>query len=297
MTVVLARRFEDSICILSDTMISDAGSGKENAIPGRLKIVMLAPDFTVAYAGHADPALHAIKEARRVLIESGPDIAIEHLRAATENRGPADFDFLVALHRPEAELRRVWGGIASDNLDQAAIGDSRIRSEVERRFDKSNGGGLKDYHAAFIGAFTDRKIRLGTGVGGFPICLFATPQGHAYRGHSFGHSWKPIIPKWGTTTYEDEYDLLTGEWSFHHSVLTADRPGVAILGVEIPQAKVGYVYAPLFDDDPIAVKLLDDEKLWTQHQAEIHAALRQAISDKLNIIESRKPHAGTENMA
>lgn len=277
-------------------MISDAGTGKENAIPGRLKIVMLAPEFTVAYAGHADPALHAIKEARRVLIESGPEMAIEHLRAATIG-GPADFDFLVALHRPEAELRRVWGGIVSGNLDQGAIGDTRIRSEVERQFEQSKDGGLREYHGAFIGAFTNRRIHLGTGVGGFPICIFAAPQGHAYRRHSFGHSWKPIIPEWGTTMYEDETDLLTGEWSFHHSVLTVDKPGMAVLGVEIPQAKVGYVYAPLIEDDPVAVKLLDDEKLWTQHQAEIHTALRQAINDKLSIIESREPHAGTEKKA
>jgi len=103
---------------------------------------MLALGFTVAYPGRADPALHAIKEARRVLIQSGLDTAIEDLRAATEKRGPEDFDLLVAPHRPEAELRCIWGGIASSNLDQAALGDSRIRSEVER-FDKSKGGELR----------------------------------------------------------------------------------------------------------------------------------------------------------
>lgn len=54
MTVVIAKRFGDSICIVSDTMISDAQTGRSDAIPSRLKIVTLGTTFSVAYAGHAN---------------------------------------------------------------------------------------------------------------------------------------------------------------------------------------------------------------------------------------------------
>lgn len=279
MTVVLARRFADSICILSDTMISEADLDRKNGIPGRLKIITLDHLFTVAYAGHANQALDAIRQARTIFFDAGLKPAIEFLREAT-SAGAADFDFIIAQHDPQAELRRVWNGVVSEPLEQTAIGDTRIRDEVDRRFSTSRGG-MRDYHAAFIAAFADKTVHLGTGVGGFPLCLFAKPDGHAYRGHSFGHTWKPIIPT-GGTTYEEENDLLTGEWSFHHTVMTVDTPGVALLGVEIPQAKTGFVHCPLEDDDPKPIKLLDDDKIWTQHQKEIHAALREAMNKRLS---------------
>jgi len=42
----------------------------------------------------------------------------------------------------------------------------------------------------------------------------------------------------GITTYQDENDLLTGEWSFRHDILVPDQPGLAILGAEVLRAKV-----------------------------------------------------------
>jgi hypothetical protein len=67
MTVVIAKRFDQAICLVSDTMISDHTSGKANRIPGRLKIITLSPNFTVAYAGHANQALDAIRGVHGVL--------------------------------------------------------------------------------------------------------------------------------------------------------------------------------------------------------------------------------------
>lgn len=283
MTVVIAKRFDQTICIVADTMISNQATAKENGIPGRLKIITIDRHFTVAYAGHANQALDAIRAARLILLQSGLDAAIEHLRLATTN-GPADFEFIAVVHRPYAKLYRIWLGHVSAPLDRSVIGDGRILEEVERRFEQERAKSAKNYISAFIVAFTDKKIHLGTGVGGFPTALLAQPDGHNYRGHMFSHVWKPIEPVWGTTTYEDENDLLTGEWSFRHDVLTAKQAGVALLAVEVPQAKIGYVYAPLLEDDPQPVPLLSADKIYTQHQREIHDAMKQALDGKLKLL-------------
>jgi hypothetical protein len=94
-------------------------------------------------------------------------------------------------------------------------------------------------------------------------------------------SWKPIVP--GGTIYEDERDLLTGEWSFRHDVITTNRAGIAIVAVEVPQAKIGFLYAPLLDDDPMRVPLLDDDKVYTQHQSEMHAVSLGRWKTKLRV--------------
>lgn len=280
LTVVIARRFDQTICIVSDTMISNQATGTENGIPGRLKIITIDRQFTVAYAGHANQALDAIRATRPILLESGLDAAIEHLRRAT-TEGPADFEFIAVAHRPDAKLHRIWDGRVSASLDKSVIGDGRILDEVERRFEQGRASSAKNYVSAFITAFTDKKIHLGTGVGGFPTSLLAQPDGHIYRGHMLSHVWKPSGSVWGATTYEDENDLLTGEWSFRHDVLTVGQAGVALLAVEVPQAKTGYVYAPLLEDDPQPVTLLSADKIYTQHQREIHDAMKQALDGKL----------------
>jgi hypothetical protein len=133
LTVVIAKQFADTICIVSDTMISDEASGTRDAIPGRLKIVTLSPTFSVAYAGHANQALDAIREAVPLLKSGGPDAAVEYLRQASAATSP-EIDFIVAAHRTDPELRRVWQGRTSKPLEHSLIGDASILPEVERRF-------------------------------------------------------------------------------------------------------------------------------------------------------------------
>lgn len=282
MTVVICKRFDETIVILSDTMISDADSGHSNALPGRLKAIVVADFISIAYAGHSDPALHAIRQTSHAYLKGGVPAVLEALRAFTSS-GDHDVDFVVASHNPTAELHRVWSGRVSDPLEEACIGNSSILSEVLRRFSPSGEAktDAKAFQAAFLEAFTDPRVFSGSGVGGFPIVLEARPEGHIYKGHTFNVSWKPIefIP--GATIYEDENDLLTGEWSFRHDILTTERSGLAVLAAEVPQAKIGFVYAPLIEDDPAPVKLLGTDEKWTQSQGRMHTAMRQALEDTI----------------
>lgn len=109
MTIVIARQFGEAIVILSDTEISDTHSVRGNAIPGRLKAIILNDGLSVAYAGHSDPALHAIRQVPTLFCERGLDAVLQHLGQVTNTQG-LDIDFVVASHHPTAEIRRIWPG-------------------------------------------------------------------------------------------------------------------------------------------------------------------------------------------
>lgn len=280
MTVILAQRFDERIVIASDTMISDANTGRNSAMPGRLKAIIISDRLSVAYAGHSDPALYAIR--RIPDLKGRVPCVLETLRAFTDLKD-RDVDFIIAYHDPRAELRRVWNGQLSGPLRRACIGNCSILPQVLNRFTPTGNAvtDAKNFSLAFINAFTNRRVFTGTGVGGFPIILEARPEGHIYKGHTLNATWKPIEFKHGVTTYEDENDLLTGEWSFRHDILVPKQSGLAVLAVEVPQAKVGFVYAPLVEDDPDKVTLLGSDERWTQKQIEMHKAMRSALDKKI----------------
>ena len=200
-----------------------------------------------------------------------------------------DVDFIIVSHCPTAELRRIWNGQVSDPLEQICIGNCSILSEVLKRFSRGSGpnADAKNFHFAFLTAFTDPDVFAGSGVGGFPIVLQAGPDGHVYKGHTVNAVWNPVKFVPGATTYEDENDLLTGEWSFRHDIIAPKRPGLCVLAAEVPQAKIGYVYAPMFEDDPDPVRLLDANEKWTKNQKEMHAVMRAALDAKIAQISGR----------
>ena len=278
MTVVIGRRFGDTIVVLSDTMISDANTGRNSAIPGRLKAIVVADRLSIAYAGHSDPALHAIRRTPDIYMKNGLPAVLEALRQFTACRDH-DVDFIVASHDTAAELRRVWDGQVSNPLQETCIGNCSIVQELRRRFSPTGEAktDAKNFRVAFLNVFSNRRVFAGSGVGGFPIALEARTDGHIYKGHTLNASWKPskFVP--GATIYEDENDLLTGEWSFRHDILTVKQPGLAVLAAEVPQAKIGFVYAPMLQNDPDPVRLLDIDEKWTQKQSEMHAVMRAAL--------------------
>src|SRR4051794_36294601 len=122
MTIIIGRKFAERILIGSDTMISDNREPRHNIIPGRLKAVVLTGGFSAAYAGLSDQAINAIRSAKIALSGSKPAQALQVLRAATEEH-IGKLDFMVALHRPRAELRVIRNGVISDPCEAAALGD------------------------------------------------------------------------------------------------------------------------------------------------------------------------------
>jgi hypothetical protein len=52
-------------------MISDVNAGHNNAIPGRLKAIVISDHLSIAYAGHSDPALHAVRRIPDIYVRCG----------------------------------------------------------------------------------------------------------------------------------------------------------------------------------------------------------------------------------
>jgi len=289
MTVVVGKCFDERIVIASDTMISDANTGNANAIPGRLKAIIISDRLSIAYAGHSDPALHAIRRVPDIYTTGGIPNVLEALKVFTASKDYS-VDFMIAYHDPHSELRRVWNGQVSAPLQQVCIGNYSIIPEVLSRFVPAENAAVsaKNFIHAFLNAFTDRQVFAGTGVGGFPILLEAQPAGHIYRGHTFSMNWKPVVFKPEATTYENDNDLLTGEWSFRHDILVPRQSGLAVLAAEVPQAKVGFVYAPLVDDEPEKVTLLGEADKWTEKQTEMHQAMQRALNMKISQVAHKR---------
>jgi hypothetical protein len=136
---VIAKRRQDEILLLADTMISDPRTTSpdirpgrlrmNDTIPGRLKLVTIGECVTVAYAGNADPAGPVIKKARCKLYRVGLESASEVLQLASQEY---DLDFIVASHRPETSLVRIKNGAMLDIPDNeiCALGDDELFKEL-----------------------------------------------------------------------------------------------------------------------------------------------------------------------
>jgi hypothetical protein len=103
--------------------------GNNNAIPGRLKAIVISDHVSIAYAGHSDPALHAVRRIPDIYVRCGFAAVLQALGEFTAS-GDHDVDFIVASHCPTAELRRVWNGQVSEPLDETCIGNCSIFAEV-----------------------------------------------------------------------------------------------------------------------------------------------------------------------
>jgi hypothetical protein len=246
-------------------MVSDAATGRPNAIPGRLKAIVIGDHVSVAYAGHANQAIDTIRIARVRLAETGNlDFALETLRQATSSPD-YEVDFLVAAHRPEACLHKIRAGTVSGNLNEAAIGDgSLVREILDRELqqqvmviecgNENVGQPELRFWRAFHELFREHGIRVREAVGGFAINLLASPYGHTYQGHAAAMSWDTIrIP--GGITPEQHDARRSGQTSWSYTIMTSPLRGVAILGVMLPQLPVGFIYSPLDCDEAIRVDL------------------------------------------
>ncbi|MGT2501216.1 hypothetical protein ACVOMS_11065 [Bradyrhizobium guangxiense] len=140
MTIGLARRFGDRILIVADTMISWS-STKNEMIPGRVKAVVLTEDVSAAYAGSVEHALPALQKSAQVARHGGRlEEIIEPLRATsadTAHDKELETEFLVASHRGEIAMMKVWRGgqiTKSDDLlwiGEPSVADAMARLEAE----------------------------------------------------------------------------------------------------------------------------------------------------------------------
>lgn len=256
MTFVAAKRFGNRIIVVGDTMISDLHGTRHSAIPGQLKIIVLSPTLTVAFAGLVDQALDAIRAAKRLHLAGTILVEIERMLAEETVRHAGRVEFLVISHsNGEPALKRVWDGRISSGLTHTCIGERDLlpallarESEVPlgcrpHEFEQEG-----QFSAAFHGLFDGTRII--EGVGGLPIMVTCSPYGHCYNAIATSKAWDKVSILGGVTE-QQLADRRTGmtEWSFN--IQATQYRGVAILGAIMINAGVGYIYSPLENDEPL----------------------------------------------
>jgi hypothetical protein len=262
MTIVVARKYAQRVAILSDTMISDRSAKKHNVLPGRLKAVILSPTMSVAYCGLPDQAIDVIRAARKVLVEQGIDGAVECLRRATSEFGN-QIDFLVVVHRPNAELRTIRAGSVSYQLDEAELGGANLLSFISRKAAAVGGISAPDIGAtgaelSLISAFNQWLSMNApdpvTGIGGLPIYLNASPFGHTYQSMAFSSGWGLVGPQ--IHAFDPGVAAQSGMTNWKFTIQASRFRGVSVLGVLFPQASLGWLYTPMREDEATKIRLL-----------------------------------------
>ncbi len=264
MTIGIGRKFGRRIILLTDTMISDAQSVGFDAIPGRLKGIVLSPTVSVAYAGHADPAIYAIRQAKLTLIEtSDPQAAAKILQNACLQQDH-EVEFIIAFHENgNPHLHKITKRGISLDLDACFVGDAMVanaiieieqnthlRSDIRPEIEQSEYRFVDAFHALF----QTQGIAIKKAVGGFPITLLASPFGHTYSNESHSLAWDMIDLSRGITP-EQHQAQHSGETAWIYNLVGVGKRGVAIVGAALPQAGLGLIYRPLIDDSPEVIRI------------------------------------------
>lgn len=254
MTIGIARKFGQRVLLLTDTMITDSLMGGRDAIPGRLKAIILSPTVSVAYAGHSDPALYAIREALQCLKATGQVRSAAEVLIRASGSADHEVDFLLIFHQDGVpHLQKITEGRSTPDVDSAFIGDAVVVRRVLDLVPSQEAFAHPDLGIdaaegalwnAFLRLFVDEGTTVVDGVGGLPIGVVASPYGHFYSSYAVSMAWDVIDLRVGITSSQHEAQR-GGETAFSFNVMGGRLRGVAALGVAVPQAGVGFVYAPL----------------------------------------------------
>ncbi|MEZ5998889.1 MAG: hypothetical protein R3B98_09370 [Hyphomonas sp.] len=287
MTIGIGRKFGRRMVIATDTMITDKDEGRADSIPGRLKGIVLSPCVSVAYAGDADPALFAIRRAHQRLTETGNIEEVAAILVNASSRADIDVEFILAFHESGLpSLHKISALGISDDLDNCFIGDAQVVRDVLNGEQSQSAQAFPNlgiegeeirFHSAFHALFTDRGTQINRGVGGLPITVIASPYGHTYQGHAISVAWDTIDLAVGITP-EQHVRQRAGETAWTYNVIDGSLRGVAVVGVALPQAGLGFVYSPISRDDAelIRVRLPDTPDFIDP------TALLEAVSARVN---------------
>jgi|GEM_PF-1988257 len=285
MTYVVAQKFGERVVILSDTMITDPNGTRANAIPGRLKAIVLSGDVSLAYAGNSEWGLQCTRKAHQVLHDSGFDAALNVIVAGSSDV-ERKTEFLIVRHAPNAKLMKVSQGSCSTTESGFVIGDNVSRS-VHRLLESPTSINKElefvsqeeiVFTQSFMSMFINGDVRTASGVGGVPVNLLCSPNGHTYQGHSFAASFDKVSVRTGVTE-EQLRDRASGMNEYRMATMDSKFRGVGVLACYLPAARTGYIYDPIKQDDAIKVRLLDPSSDWQPREHQMMKSLNNILEE------------------
>jgi hypothetical protein len=282
-SIVVAQRWHDEILLVGDTKVSDKAATRPDELPGNLKVITFAERMTAGFAGNAGAAHVAIKSARRAFYSSGPEAALEVLKASSRED---ETDYIVASHHSRTRLVVLRkGGLIDIGNDVCSIGRDEPFKELIQKAretaaqEKPARGHLR---SKFIDVILTGKHGEVT-VGGFPIAVVATMQDHHYAPHDGTFTYEFPEMKWGETTYQSMDQLYSGDGHFQLSIMRSAMSDVPVVGACLLQARTGYVYSPIERPQPFKIELLR-EGAWKGKEQEMYRVLREAIEERVGAV-------------
>lgn len=258
MTLVAAIRNGQRIVVMSDTAISNRNAAHPNAVPGRLKSIVVSTTLTISYAGLSSQALDAIRSVR--VLRLGLSTAIEALLEASRRHQGA-LDFLICSHedKESARLIKISDSQVYEGANYYWIGNAdSARAFARYESNYRHPDNPPDYQSAEEREFTHRffdyvENSRDPNVGGAVVNCLCSEYGHCYQDHAGVNHWEPItVPD--PTPPEIKFALhKSGRASFSYHLYCPAERGVALVGYYMEQPGVGFLHVPLEQDDPIPV--------------------------------------------
>lgn len=257
MTIVAAMKFDERICVMSDTMISSESFTRDNIIPGRLKSIVLNEWLTISYAGLSTQAIDAIRVpygCSSITTDSVVQCLVE-----TSAKYMNELDFIVCSHENDARLIKIANGVVSEGANAYWIGNLQAATELSKVvIPKTEFNDLPDYISAeeiiFKNSFnTYMRENRCKGIGGAIIDCLCSPYGHCYNTHAGAFSWDTIIL--GKDNYKERQEKnKTGMYHYEYNVQSTSARGQAIVGFYLNQAQTGFIYDPIHYDEAMKIE-------------------------------------------
>lgn len=264
-TMLIGQRYFGGMLLMSDTkVVDDVERARPDALPGRAKLVILGEHFTVGYYGNASRGIDCARKARPILRDAGPAAARGFLKEATRE---GDLSFLVA-DGLQLLVIRAGGELAGDQL---WLGDPEpFQSTLQA-------GSLDPSRCfwTFVDTLNSRQDL--PDVGGLPLAVEATAEGHRYKPFGQMMSWN--LRNWGADGQEPLVNVLTGDGHYRFELASAEGYGNSVCAAYLPQAGMAFVYAPFLQDRAIAVGLKADGPTFTSRMEAMSASLLAHLAD------------------
>lgn len=277
MTLVVARRTNEEIRILSDFRITDPNATlRSGSFKGALKAIVLSKTTCVCYAGNAGRALLAIREVSATDTADCDELGGRLLKLHEE--GNHDTAFIVAGIIPRSRLFRISDGKLEEDLPVAWIGDETAFKLYQETYHA-----LPDqpfYQAIQEGARFEVASKMMDSlravaanpscpsVDGPIIALTSHPAGalgFKYLDVIAGYDFQPV----SNTTEETSLtrSRSAAEGGYNYSVLTPISPGVGAIGVHYFQGRFGALHYPLVSDNEILFRNCNVDEFIQQVEA------------------------------
>lgn len=262
MTIVVARRFGDRISIMSDTMISDETGVRSNIIPGQLKSIIINKWLTISYAGLFVQAIDSIRNIYRNK-DITTTFAVNQLKKTTlEYEG--EIEFIICSHEPDTRLIKISNGEKFEGANTYWIGSNEAASDFSK-FNPPNTH-TNDSLPEFVSPEEDifkynfrsfiKETRC-SGVGGVVIDCLCSSFGHGYPGYGEAYSWD-TIHLGDNYRWEKQQEInMTGMYHSECNISSATERGIAIVGLYLGQAKIGFIYDPIHYDKAMRIENMD----------------------------------------